>query len=61
MSRLLLISVSVGFHVGLVLMLGEVRVEKASAATPIEITEVAAPPPPPPPPWGQPGTPRELP
>lgn len=50
MSRLILISVSVGFHVGLVLMLGEVRVEKASAATPIEITEVAAPPPPPPPP-----------
>jgi len=50
MSRFLLISVSVGFHAGLVLLLGEVRVEKASAATPIEITEVAAPAPPPPPP-----------
>jgi protein TonB len=50
MSRFLLISVSVGFHAGLVLLLGEVRVEKARAATPIEIAEVAAPAPPPPPP-----------
>lgn len=48
MSRLVLISASVGFHVGLVFFLGEVRVEKARAATPIEITEVAPPPPPPP-------------
>jgi periplasmic protein TonB len=50
MSRFILISVSVGFHAGLVLLLGEVRVEKARAATPIEIAEVAAPAPPPPPP-----------
>ena len=46
MSRAVLISVSVGVHVGLVLLLGEVRVEQAVAATPIEITEVAAPAPP---------------
>lgn len=50
MSRFLLISVSVGFHAGLALLLGEVRVDKARAATPIEIAEVAAPAPPPPPP-----------
>lgn len=50
MSRILLISVSVGCHAGLVLLLGEVRVEKARAATPIEIAEVAAPTPPPAPP-----------
>jgi protein TonB len=50
MSRLLVISVSVGFHAGLVLLLGEVRVEKARAATPIEIAEVAAPAPAAPPP-----------
>lgn len=50
MSRILLISVSVGFHAVLVALLGEVRVEKARAATPIEIAEVAAPAPPPPPP-----------
>jgi protein TonB len=50
MSRLLVISVSVCFHAGLVLLLGEVRVEKARAATPIEIAEVAAPAPTPPPP-----------
>jgi protein TonB len=49
MSRAVLISVSVGVHVGLVLLLGEIRVEKAVAATPIEITEVAPPAPPPPP------------
>lgn len=47
MSRIVLISVSVGAHIGLVLWLGEIRVEKASAATPIEIAEVAAPAPPP--------------
>jgi periplasmic protein TonB len=50
MSRIVIISVSVGVHLGLVLWLGEIRVEQASAATPIEIAEVAAPPPPPPPP-----------
>jgi periplasmic protein TonB len=50
MSRIVLISVSIGAHVGLMLWLGEIRVEKASAATPIEIAEVAAPAPPPPPP-----------
>lgn len=50
MSRVLSISISVGFHAGLVLMLGEARVDKARAATPIEIAEVAAPAPPPPPP-----------
>jgi protein TonB len=49
MSRAVLISVSVGVHVGLVLLLGEVRVEQASAATPIEISELAPPAPPPPP------------
>lgn len=49
MSRFVLLGVSVGLHVALVLALGEVRVEQASAATPIEIAEVAAPPPPPPP------------
>jgi len=58
MSRIVLCSVSVGAHVGLMLWLGEIRVEKASAATPIEIAEVAAPPPPPEPPKLEPEPPE---
>jgi hypothetical protein len=50
MSKLIVVGVSVGFHVGLAFVLGELRVERASAATPIEITEVARPEPKEPPP-----------
>jgi protein TonB len=49
MSRAILISVSLGAHALLALALGEIRVEKPSASTPIEIAEVQAPPPPAPP------------
>jgi periplasmic protein TonB len=45
MSRSILIGVSLGAHALLALALGEIRVEKASASTPIEIAEVQAPPP----------------
>ncbi|HWO12140.1 MAG TPA: TonB family protein [Polyangiaceae bacterium] len=51
MSKLVVIGVSAGLHLGMLLALGAVRTEKAaSAATPIEIAEVAAPEPPKPPP-----------
>lgn len=44
MSKLVVVGVSVGFHLGMLFVLGEVHVEKpASAATPIEIAEVAPP------------------
>lgn len=47
MSKLVVVGVSVGFHLGMLFVLGEIRVEKpASAATPIEIAEVAPPEPP---------------
>ena len=47
MSKLVVVGVSVGFHLGMLFVLGEIHVEKpASAATPIEIAEVAPPEPP---------------
>lgn len=54
MSKLVLITASVAVHAGLLLLLGEIRVEEARAATPIQVVEVAPPPEPPPPPPPEP-------